>query len=183
MIRHSVATWEGFLRTHRLVSAALLVLLAGFALSSAVAQAQDQAVGAKTWIGRYDELENSSRTQSRRNAQRHRGRSRALNGVTWLHDRSLRLEADTARHLSANEATRRKSPPMSSISSWASTWSPSRWSDGSGATSARRSCEWRSRASRTLAVCPEFTYRDVEPSAHPSQDVPEPHLRQRQQRG
>ena len=45
------------MRTPRLVSAALLVLLAGFALSSAVAQAQDQAVGAKTWIGRYDELE------------------------------------------------------------------------------------------------------------------------------
>ena len=57
MIQRSVATWEGFLRTHRLVSAALVVLLAGFALSSAVAQAQDQAVGAKTWIGRYDELE------------------------------------------------------------------------------------------------------------------------------
>ena len=45
------------MRTHRLVSAALLVLLAGVALSSAVAHAQDQAVGAKTWIGRYDELE------------------------------------------------------------------------------------------------------------------------------
>ena len=57
MIQHSVAAWEGSLRTHRLVSAALLVLLAGFALSSAVAQAQDQAVGTKTWIGRYEELE------------------------------------------------------------------------------------------------------------------------------
>ena len=45
------------MRTHRLVSAALLVLLAGLALSSAVAQAQDQAVGAKIWIGRYEELE------------------------------------------------------------------------------------------------------------------------------
>ena len=45
------------MRTPRLVSAALLVLLAGFALSSAGAQAQDQAVGAKTWIGRHDELE------------------------------------------------------------------------------------------------------------------------------
>ncbi len=45
------------MRTHRLVSAALLVLLAGFALSSAVAQAQDQAVGSKIWIGKYDEFE------------------------------------------------------------------------------------------------------------------------------
>ncbi len=45
------------MRTHRFVSVALLVLLTGFVLSSAVAQAQDQAVGSKIWIGKYDEFE------------------------------------------------------------------------------------------------------------------------------
>ena len=57
MIQHSVATWKGSTRTPRLVSAALLVLLGGLALLSAAAPAQDQAVGAKTWIGRYGEFE------------------------------------------------------------------------------------------------------------------------------